>query len=114
MALCAAAATRRCSRGSGGAHISSWLRVASGTRSSSSRAAADGEQHSPPPRSLPLPDLAASITPDVCGQLRRHGYAVVDGVVGETWCHLLRDDVITLAERQQLARNATHLVRPDG
>ena len=37
--------------------------------------------------------------------------AVVDGFLGETWCHLLRDDIITLAERRLLGRNATHLVR---
>lgn len=69
---------------------------------------------SPPPLSLPLPDIAAAVTPAVCRHLDKFGWAVVDGAFGETWCHLLRDDLITLAERQLLQLNATHLVRPDG
>ena len=59
----------------------------------------------------PLPDLASAIDARACASLNRRGYAVVDGVLGETWCHLLRDDIITLAERRLLGRNATHLVR---
>lgn len=63
-----------------------------------------------PPIDLPLPDLAAAIAPAIPA-LKRDGFAVVDGAFGETWCHLLRDDIITLAERRLLGRNATHLVR---
>ena len=58
----------------------------------------------------PLPDLASAIDARACESLNRRGYAVVDGFLGETWCHLLRDDIITLAERRLLGRNATHLV----
>ena len=59
----------------------------------------------------PLPNLASAIDARACDSLNRRGYAVVDGFLGETWCHLLRDDIITLAERRLLGRNATHLVR---
>ena len=59
----------------------------------------------------PLPDLASAVDERACASLNRRGYAVVDGFLGETWCHLLRDDIITLAERRLLGRNATHLVR---
>ena len=59
----------------------------------------------------PLPNLASAIHARACESLNRRGYAVVDGFLGETWCHLLRDDIITLAERRLLGRNATHLVR---
>ena len=62
----------------------------------------------------PFPDLAPRIDATACEGLRDKGYAVVDGFLGETWCHLLRDDIITLAELRALSRNATHLVRPDG
>ena len=58
-----------------------------------------------------LPNLASAIDGRACESLTRRGYAVVDGFLGETWCHLLRDDIITLAERRLLGRNATHLVR---
>ena len=58
-----------------------------------------------------LPNLASAIDARACDSLNRRGYAVVDGFLGETWCHLLRDDIITLAERRLLGRNATHLVR---
>ena len=58
-----------------------------------------------------LPNLASAIDARACASLNRRGYAVVDGFLGETWCHLLRDDIITLAERRLLGRNATHLVR---
>ena len=58
-----------------------------------------------------LPNLASRIDATACAGLRTRGYAVVDGFLGETWCHLLRDDIITLAERRLLGRNATHLVR---
>lgn len=63
------------------------------------------------PRHAPFPDLAAAVDARTCERLRRDGYAVVDGAFGETWCNLLRDDIITLAERRLLGRNATHLVR---
>ena len=69
-----------------------------------------------PPDALPVPpELRARVSAEATGRsLRERGYAVVDNVLGETWCHLLRDDIITLAERQALGRNATHLVHPDG
>ena len=38
----------------------------------------------------PLPNLAAKIDGRACEGLRTRGYAVVDGFLGETWCHLLR------------------------
>ena len=37
-----------------------------------------------------LPNLAAKIDGRACEGLRTRGYAVVDGFLGETWCHLLR------------------------
>jgi hypothetical protein len=68
------------------------------------------------PAALPLPpELRARVaTPLVATSLRERGFAVLDGALGETWCHLLRDDIITLAEMRALNRNATHLVKSDG
>lgn len=66
----------------------------------------------PEPAALPA-SLHPRVAATACS-LREQGYAVLDNVLGETWCHLLRDDIITLAERQALGRNATHLVQPDG
>jgi hypothetical protein len=70
----------------------------------------------PPAAALPVPaGLRARVSAAAAERsLRERGYAIVDNVLGETWCHLLRDDIITLAERQALGRNATHLVQPDG
>ena len=68
-----------------------------------------------PPPGLALPALRAAVgAPAVAQSLRERGYAVVDGAFGADWCHLLRDDIITLAELRALSRNATHMVRPDG
>ena len=65
-----------------------------------------------PADDLAFPDLGQTVaTPAVCEQLRTDGWAVVDGGFGETWCHLLRDDIITLAESRALGLNATHTVR---
>lgn len=68
------------------------------------------------PTTLPVPpELRARISAAATARsLREQGYAVLDNALGETWCHLLRDDIITLAERRALNRNATHLVQPDG
>ena len=54
-----------------------------------------------PPRRLSMRQRASSQR----GLRRRRRF------FGQTWCHLLRDDIITLAERRLLGRNATHLVR---
>ena len=66
---------------------------------------------------LCLPDTLRAAVAQAGPSLRRHGFAVVDGALGETWCHLLRDDIITLTELRALNRNATGamaltLVRP--
>ena len=65
----------------------------------------------PPALDLPLPDVGAMLPSDLGDRLRTHGYAVVDGAVGETWCHVLRDDIITLYEKRLLGVNATHIVK---
>ena len=65
-----------------------------------------------PPPGLALPALAERLaTPEVLDALRTRGWAMVDGALGETWCHLLRDDIVTLVEQRALQSNATHLVR---
>lgn len=68
------------------------------------------------PAALPLPpELRARVSATATARsLRERGFAVLDNVLGATWCHLLRDDIITLAEQSALGRNATHLVQPDG
>ena len=68
-----------------------------------------------PPPDLPFPDLASTVaSSSACSRLRANGWAVVDGAFGDTWCHLLRDDIITLAESRALQLNATHMVKPSG
>ena len=84
--------------------------------SASSRPLGTAPPPAPPaaPRDLALPDTLRAAVAAAGPALRQRGFAVVDGAFGETWCHLLRDDIITLTELQALDHNATHLVRADG
>lgn len=66
----------------------------------------------PPPEGPPLERLHKAITPGVCADLWRDGYAVVDNVFGPAHVARLRADVEGL--RPHMHPNSTHLVRGGG
>ena len=61
------------------------------------------------PASIPVQRLQHAITPQVCEHLRRRGYAVVDGALGEEAAAALRAEVA--AVRGHMHKNCTHLVQ---
>jgi hypothetical protein len=58
---------------------------------------------------VPVGRLQHAITPPVCEHLRRHGFAVIDGVFGGEAAAALRAEVEAL--RHMMHKNCTHLVR---
>ena len=69
---------------------------------------------SPP---LPLPPLHTSrlstlFTSRHAAQLRSHGFVIIDGAFGDSFCSRLLGEALLLRQRGLLALNHTHLVHP--
>jgi hypothetical protein len=75
-------------------------------------AAAQLRRHSSAAAASALPDcITNAVTGDAVAALKRHGYAVVDGVFGAPLAGELRKEIVALKAAGCMRVNATHLVR---